>query len=100
MNKIRWGILGAAKIAREHLVPAIQLSANDIARVTARITGSSTVEEIICPQADHYQLMIENFHAAMHGDEPLRFPLESSRANQRVIDMIFAAATPYPHVRA
>ena len=71
----------------------------DIARISSRMTGSSTIEEIIFPQANHYQLMIENFHAAMRGDEPLRFPLESSRANQRVIDMIFAAAQPYPHVR-
>ncbi len=71
----------------------------DIASVTSRMTGSSTVEEIIFPQANHYQLMIENFHAAMRGDEPLKFSLESSRANQKAIDMIFAAATPYPHVR-
>ncbi len=35
MNKIRWGILGAAKIAREHLIPAIQLSANGIVAAVA-----------------------------------------------------------------
>jgi predicted dehydrogenase len=72
----------------------------DIARVTTRMTGSTTVEEVIFPQANQYQLMIENFHGAIRGRETLAFPLESSRANQRVIDMIYAAATPYPHAGA
>lgn len=71
----------------------------DIARINTRMTGGATVEEILFPQANHYQLMIENFHAAIRADQPLLFPLESSRANQRVIDMIFTAATPYPHAR-
>jgi predicted dehydrogenase len=64
----------------------------DIARITSRMTGSTTSEEIIFPQINQYQLMIENFHAAIRGDASLVFPLESSRANQQVIDMIFAAA--------
>jgi predicted dehydrogenase len=63
------------------------------ARVVTRFGTSGTSEEItFYPQADHYQLMIENFGDAVAGNTPFAFTLESSRANQRVIDMIFAAA--------
>jgi hypothetical protein len=35
--------------------------------------------------------MVENFGDAVHGHAPLVFALESSLANQRVIDMLFDA---------
>ncbi|NJN40798.1 MAG: hypothetical protein HC807_08335 [Gammaproteobacteria bacterium] len=46
------------------------------------------------PQANHYLELVENFGAAVRGNAALGFPLESSRANQRVIDMLFEAGRP------
>jgi predicted dehydrogenase len=62
-----------------------------VAHVQLRMNDSSVIEEAIFPQASQYQLMIENFGDAVQGKANLAFPLESSRANQRVLDMIFAA---------
>jgi hypothetical protein len=59
-----------------------------------RQNDGAGIEETIFPQANQYQAMVENFADAIHGRAPLVFPLESSRANQRVIDMLFAAGTP------
>jgi predicted dehydrogenase len=53
--------------------------------------NAGVYEETIFPGANHYQLLIENFNSAVLGNASLDFPLESSRANQRAIDMIFAA---------
>jgi predicted dehydrogenase len=64
----------------------------DMARIKFRANESEVYEETIFPGANHYQLLIENFNAAVLGQAPLEFPLEGSRANQRGIDMIFAAA--------
>jgi predicted dehydrogenase len=61
------------------------------AKVTLRLNDASGTEETIFPQANHYQNMVENFADAVLGVAPLAFPLESSRANQRVIDMLFEA---------
>jgi hypothetical protein len=36
--------------------------------------------------------MVENVADAVQGAAPLAFPLESSRANQRVIDLLFHAS--------
>lgn len=63
----------------------------DQARVTLRLNDGSGTEDTIFPQANQYQNMVENFADAVQGKAPLVFPLESSRANQRVIDMLFAA---------
>jgi predicted dehydrogenase len=64
----------------------------DQARVTLRLNDGSGTEDTIFPQANQYQNMVENFADAVLGAAPLAFPLESSRANQRVIDMLFEAA--------
>lgn len=66
----------------------------DMPRIRFRANDSEGYEETIFPSANHYQLMIENFGAAVLGEAAFDFPLESSRANQRAIDMIFAAAQP------
>jgi predicted dehydrogenase len=63
----------------------------DQARVTLRLNDSAGTEDTIFPQANQYQNMIENFGDAVQGKAPLAFTLESSRANQRVIDMLFEA---------
>lgn len=64
----------------------------DQASITVRMNDVSGTEQMIFPQANHYQLMVENFGDAVLGKGHFAFPLESSRANQRVIDMLFAAA--------
>lgn len=64
----------------------------DQASITLRMNDTTGTEQTIFPQANHYQLMVENFGDAVHGKGSFAFPLESSRANQRVIDMLFAAA--------
>ena len=63
----------------------------DQARVTLRLNDASGTEDTIFPQANQYQSMVENFADAVQGKAPLVFTLESSRANQRVIDMLFEA---------
>ncbi len=64
----------------------------DMPRLRMRVNDSDVYEETIFPGVNHYQLLVENFNAAVLGQAALDFPLESSRANQRAIDMIFAAA--------
>lgn len=64
----------------------------DQASITVRLNDITGTEQVLFPQANHYQLMIENFGDAVLGKAEFAFPLESSRANQRVIDMLFAAA--------
>jgi predicted dehydrogenase len=64
----------------------------DMARVSVRYNDGNVIEKTIFPQPNHYQLMIENFGDAVQGKAQFLFPLESSRANQRVIDMLFKAA--------
>jgi len=63
----------------------------DQARVLTRLNDATGTEEVFFPQANHYLELVENFGDAVHGRAPLGFPLESSRANQRVIDMLFEA---------
>ncbi len=65
--------------------------AYDQARVTLRLNDGGGSEDRIFPQANQFQGMVENFADAIRGKAPLVFPLESSRANQRVIDMLFEA---------
>jgi predicted dehydrogenase len=65
--------------------------AYDLARVTLRMNDGGGTEDTSFPQANQYQSMVENFGDAVLGEAPLKFPLESSRANQRVIDMLFEA---------
>ena len=64
----------------------------DQASVTIRMNEGARMEQTIYPQANHYVLMVENFADAVQGKGPFAFPLESSLSNQRVIDMLFAAA--------
>ena len=64
----------------------------DQARITLRLNDGTGTEDTIFPQANQYQNMVENFGDAVLGAATLAFPLESSRANQRVIDMLFEAA--------
>jgi predicted dehydrogenase len=66
----------------------------DQARVLVRLNDVTGTEEVIFPQANHYLEMVENFGDAVQRRAALRFPLESSRANQRVIDMLFEAGKP------
>jgi predicted dehydrogenase len=63
----------------------------DQARVPLRLNDRSGTVDTIFPQANQYQNMVENFADAVLGAAPLAFSLESSRANQRVIDMLFEA---------
>jgi predicted dehydrogenase len=63
----------------------------DAARIRFRANDSNQYEETIFPGVNQYQLLIENFDAAVLGRSALAFPLESSRGNQRAIDMLFAA---------
>jgi hypothetical protein len=65
----------------------------DVARVTLRMNERSGTEDWVFPQANHYQNMVENFGDAVQGQAPLAFTLESSLANQRVIDMLFEAGS-------
>jgi predicted dehydrogenase len=64
----------------------------DQASVTIRMNDATRTEQSFYPQANHYVLMVENFADAIAGKGTFAFPLESSRSNQRVIDMLFAAA--------
>ncbi len=64
----------------------------DMARLVLRMTDSPTLEETIFPQVNQYELMVENFSEAIAGKERYALSLESSRANQKVIDDIFDAA--------
>jgi predicted dehydrogenase len=66
----------------------------DQARVLMRLNDATGTEEVFFPQANHYLELVENFGDAIHGQAPLGFPLESSHANQRVIDMLFEADRP------
>lgn len=65
----------------------------DVARVTWRANDGATTEERLFTRPNHYQLMVEQFADAVAGLAPFAFPLESSVANQRVIDRLFASAT-------
>jgi len=67
----------------------------DQASVTIRMNDASRIEQTTFPQANQYQLMVENFGDAAQAKGTFAFPLESSRANQRVLDMIFAAAASH-----
>lgn len=67
----------------------------DMARLRFRRNDSELYEETIFPNVNHYQLLIENFNAAVLGESNFSFPLESSRANQKAIDMIFAAGESF-----
>ena len=66
--------------------------AYELARVQLRPNDGGALEETIFPRANQYQIMVENFGDAVTGAAELTFPLENSRANQRVIDMLFDAA--------
>jgi predicted dehydrogenase len=66
----------------------------DIARVTLRTNDATGTQETFFPQANHYLNMVEAFGDAVLGKAPFAFPLESSRANQRVIDLLFESAGP------
>jgi len=63
----------------------------DVARVIVRNENGKPQEESIYPTANHYVLLVENFGDAVRGKAALGFTLESSRANQRAIDMLFEA---------
>ncbi len=65
----------------------------DQARVVLRLDGQAETREWFFPHVNQYQLMVENFADAVHGGAELHFPLESSRANQQVIDRLFASET-------
>lgn len=56
-----------------------------------RLDGTERVE--LFPAVDQYQLMIENFGKSARSEAPFACPLEFSRANQAMIDAIFAAET-------
>jgi predicted dehydrogenase len=45
MQKVRWGILGAAKIAREWLIPAIQLSRHGVVTAIASRDSAKAAAE-------------------------------------------------------
>lgn len=64
----------------------------DVARVAWRANDAASSEERLFTRPNHYQLMVENFADAIAGRASLVFPLESSQANQRVIDRLFASA--------
>ena len=66
----------------------------DQARVLTRLNDATGTEEIFFPQANHYLELLENFGDAVQGRGALGFPLESSRANQHVIDLLFEADRP------
>jgi hypothetical protein len=44
------------------------------------------------PRADQYRAQIDAFNASVLEGVPFACPLEFSRGNQRMIDMIYAAA--------
>jgi predicted dehydrogenase len=60
-------------------------------KVVMRRNTQKGVEEFYFASENQYQLQAENFADAIAGKSALAFPLESSRANQRAIDMIFQA---------
>ncbi|MSQ60370.1 MAG: hypothetical protein EXR36_12200 [Betaproteobacteria bacterium] len=64
----------------------------DQASVTIRMNDATRTEQVFYPQANHYVLMVESFADTILGKGSFPFPLESSRSNQLVIDMLFAAA--------
>ncbi|PYE51878.1 Gfo/Idh/MocA family protein [Deinococcus yavapaiensis] len=55
---------------------------------TLRVNGESETIE----HADAYQRMVEHFGRAAHGVEPLRFTMDDSVAQARVLDALFASA--------
>lgn len=61
------------------------------AKVSRRSDDSEKVEVVDFGPVDQYQMMVENFAAAvMDKDTAFAFTLESSRANQLIIDLILA----------
>ena len=52
----------------------------------------SDYEEIDILPADQYQLMVEDFGAALHEGRPPRFLPQDAVANMAVIDMLLASA--------
>ncbi len=60
-------------------------------KVAMRRDRQMGVEEFYFPSDNQYRLQAENFAEAVAGKATLAFPIESSRANQRVIDMLFEA---------
>ncbi len=50
MKQVRWGVLGAAKIAREHLTPAIHLSASGVLAAVAS-TNADRAAALAAPYA-------------------------------------------------
>ncbi|MFO1320128.1 MAG: Gfo/Idh/MocA family oxidoreductase [Burkholderiales bacterium] len=64
----------------------------DVAKVTLHANDGASIEERRLTRPNQYQLMVENFADAVAGAAPLAFPLESSLANQRVIDRLFESA--------
>lgn len=63
----------------------------DSARIRFRANDSIHYEETIFPGVNQYQLLVDDFNAAVLGKKQFLLPLESSRANQRAIDMLFEA---------
>ncbi|MFQ3565888.1 MAG: Gfo/Idh/MocA family oxidoreductase [Aggregatilineales bacterium] len=49
-------------------------------------------QEYVIPEADHYQLMVEDFANALLNNRPPAFPPADAIANMRVIDRLIASA--------
>ncbi|HEU0222943.1 MAG TPA: Gfo/Idh/MocA family oxidoreductase [Paracoccaceae bacterium] len=60
--------------------------------VIALREAGGTVRRERFPRADQYRAQAEALHASIRTGAPFPCPLEFSRANQRMIDMIYAAA--------
>jgi predicted dehydrogenase len=58
--------------------------------------GDAVTELERFPRADQYLAQIDAFNAAVLDGAPFACPLEFSRGNQAMIDMIYAAAGPRP----
>ena len=48
-----------------------------------------TYEEITIPEANHYVVMVEDFHAALLGEKPMEFPMEDTLRNMELINQVF-----------
>ena len=61
-------------------------------RCSSSATPTATVVLERFPRSDHYRAQIDAFNASVLDGAPYACPLEFSRGNQVMIDMIYAAA--------
>ena len=121
MSKIRWGVLGTARIAEQQVIPAIQAAGNgcsfdtfdrqylqiagtkgtltlalpfrpDLGRATLTVETKDYKEVKTFEPFNMYVREVEHFaDCVVHGESP-RHSLEDSIQNMKLIEMVYNAA--------